>query len=397
MSKKKLTTIYREVIEDLGFDVTGTGRVQFVLAGVESPFTIKKKALVLPTDEWLKDPDWENTIPFHPLSENTKRKKSEVIEALTAMVSNRIYQGTADLLQFIFELALNTDAHKTLTPEQRDVLRKLPNVSERTVADVHKLLRSKLTFKGETAFANFYVKRSGMWRGEEYSRVAVVTFPLAEQESNEDKKIFDILFRVGDRRALFDILRWIYPGFDNPLENYSYGSRSSVAPNFHALMMAFASMAHELNRVNRIFLEGFEDVIGSRIIGTKWLSNMASLTEYRDEIPPLEGNIGEANEAELTKAKEKAEAREKNKERKELRRDVTVGRRSIIREVDENRGREGRKVSLFGRQEERESGRSVFGRDSSRGEERRSFFDRGDDRRDDDRRGRPVSLFDRRR
>lgn len=378
MTKKKLTTVYSEIQEALGFNLTSKGEVYFELAGVVTPYTINKKQLVIPTDEWLKNPDWENTIPFHPLSENTQRKKSEVQESLTLAVSNRVYQVTAHLIHFLFELALNTDAHKTLTPEQRDVLRVIPNVDARTVADVHKLVRGKLSFKGESTLINIFVKRNGLWKGEEYPRVAMVTFPITEQESNSDKKIFDVPFRVRDRAAFFDLLRWIYPGLDNSIDVYSYGSRSSIAPNFHSLMMAFASLAVCTNRVVKIFEENFEEEMKEYLINTKWINNLASLMDYRDDIPPLNGNIGDANEDELNKLTERADRREKAKDRKELRRDISSGRRSILRERDDEDRTESRKVNLLRREEET----SRFGRDRGRDSDRRSFFgrDREDDR-----------------
>lgn len=380
MSKKKLTTIYREIMTALGFEVEEKGPVNFVEGGVKMPFTINQKHLVIPTDEWLKDPDWDNTIPFHPLSENTQRKKSEVLERLTMVVCNRIYQVGTTLLCFLAELAADTDCHKTLTPEQRDFLRLMPEADKRTVDDIRKLAKSKLSFKGDSAFVNIFIRRGGVWKGEEYSRVAVATFPIADQENNEDKKIFDVTFRVRDRDALFRVLRWIFPNFDKSIDEYSYGSRSSVAPNFHSLMMAFANLAFDLNKVTKIFQEDFEEVKGL-YIGTNWVKNMAELTEYRNDIPPLEGNIGEANEDELTRPNAKAEDREKAKERKELRREVAQGRKSILREREsDHEPREGRR-SLLNRYEDdrRHSGSGLLRRrDDDRDD--RDYRDRRDDR-----------------
>lgn len=388
MSKKKLTTIYREILNALGFEVDDKGAVFFEEVGVKTPFTMNKRQLVLPTDEWLKNPDWENTIPFHPLSENTQRKKSEVLERLTLVVCNRLYQVGATLICFLTELAADTDRHKKLTPEQRDYLRLLPDVDKRTVDDVRKLMRAKLTFKGDNAFINIFIKRGGVWKGEEYSRVAVATFPIADQENNEDKKIFDVTFRVRDRSTLFNLLRHIFPQFDKSIDEYSYGSRSSVAPNFHSLMMSFANLAFELNKVTKTFQDDFEEVKGL-LIGTNWVKNMAELMEYRNDIPPLDGNEGEANEDELAKPKAKAESKEKAREERELRRDISAGRRSILRSSDEDR--ESRPRSLLGRRDED---------DYDRREGRRSLINRRDDRDDrdrfdDDRDDGPRSLLDR--
>nr|DAX11209.1 MAG TPA: hypothetical protein [Bacteriophage sp.] len=390
MNKKKLTTIYREILTALGFEVDEKGGVYFEALGVRAPFTMNKRQLVIPTDEWLKNPDWENTIPFHPLSENTQRKKSEVLERLTLCVCNRLYQVGATMICFLTELAADTDRHAKLTPEQRDYLRLLPEADKRTVEDTRKLMMSKLTFKGDNAFINIFIKRGGVWKGEEYSRVAVTTFPIADQENNEDKKIFDVTFRVRDRAALFNLLRHIFPNFDKSIDEYSYGSRSSVAPNFHSLMMAFANLAFDLNKVTKVFQEDFEEMKGL-LIGTNWVKNMAELTEYRNDIPPLEGNEGEANEDELAKPKAKAENRERIREEREQRREVSSGRRQVLRSTDERRD-EPRSLIGGSRNDRRYD-------DDRRGGgllRRVSHDDRDDRDYDDDRRGsRPRSLLDR--
>lgn len=396
MSKKKLTTIYREIMIGLGFDVPENGEVFFEEAGVRVPFTITKKHLVLPTEAWLDSPDWDTQIPFHPLSENSQRKKSEVLERLTLAVKNRLYQVGTTLICFLAELAADTDRHATLTPEQRDFLRMMPDADKRTVDDVRKLMKSKLSFKGDNAFINVFIRRGAIWKSEEYPRVAIINFPIADQEDNADKKIFDVQFRVKDRAALFTVLRWIFPNFDKATDEYSYGSRSSVAPNFHSLMMAFANLAFDLNKVTKIFKEDFEG-LDSLYINTNWVKNMAELIDYRNDIPPLEGNIGDVNEDELASAKRQAEDRERNRERKELRRDVASGRRSVIRHRDEEE-QEDRPRSLLSRRDDRDNDRGFRrdDRDSDRGSSlvrRREYEDDRDRRRDDRDDDRPRSLL----
>lgn len=397
MAKKKLTTIYKEIIEGLGLSVDTHGGVILEEAGVKTPFTIKGKRLVLPTEEWLKNPDWEETIPFHPLSENTQRKKSVVLERLTALAANRVYQVSTTLIHFLFTLAVDTDKHKKLTPEQRDVLRLIPQADARSLTDITKLVLGKMHFKGETAFVNLFIKRNGLWKGEEYPRLTTVFFPISEFEMNKDRVLMDVPFRVRDRDAFYAIMRFIFPKFDSA-EEYSYGSRSSIAPNFHSLVMALGNLLVDLNRVVKIFYDDFEEIAGL-YSNVNWLKDMPNLLEYRNDIDPLDGNIGEVNEGELTKTKERAEKKEEKRERKALTRELESGRRSF---VGTGERRENERLNLLGgrghRDEPERRGSGFFRRrdegDRYRDEDRRddrrssgnSFFRTG--------RGRDTGRFD---
>ena len=63
-------------------DETGKGHLSRVMAnGSSMPFTIGGKRVVLPTKENLRTPE-DNTIVFHPLSENITRSESEVLKAM---------------------------------------------------------------------------------------------------------------------------------------------------------------------------------------------------------------------------------------------------------------------------------------------------------------------------
>lgn len=414
MSKVKeklpLAEVYKAILRSFGYEVDDEGKVYLVEANVRVPFTIKERHLVVPTKEWLKDPDWENTIPFHPLSENTQRKKSEVFEKLSLIVSNRLYQVGATLLCYLAELAADTDSHAKLSPEQRDFLRMIPDADKRTVDDFRKLARAKMGFKGDSAFVNIFIRRNGQWKGEDYTRLAAVTFPILSQEERADKKIFEVQFRVKDREVLYRILRWIFPNIDKADEHYSFGSRSSVAPNFHALMMSFNGLAVELNKVVDLFSDISPELVELHT-DLDWVEPLQSLNEYRNDIPPLDGNIGEANEDELARPKQQAEKRERNRERKELRREISSGRRSLLRAADEE---DDRPLRLFGRERESEprrdgpinllGGRRDEGRFGRREESRfgdrdrdtgSRFGSRDRDREDRDR-DEPISLLGRR-
>ncbi|ATA65659.1 hypothetical protein 2050HW_00324 [Serratia phage vB_SmaM_ 2050HW] len=393
-NKKKLTTIYKEIMIALGFEVDSKMHVLLNEAGVKTPFTIKGKQLIIPTDEWLKNPDYDNQIPFHPLSENVRRKKSEVQERLALAVSNRVYRVTCTLLNFIFTLALDTDKHPQLTPEQREYLRDVPDVTKKTLTAVQKLIQEKVDFKGQYALVNMFVKRSGLWKGEEYPRVCTTTFPIMDEEHSPEKKIFDVPFLVRDRSTFFKVMRRIFPNIDTSMDDYSYGSRSQVAPNFHSLMMAFSLLANDLNKVTKVFCEDFAELEGC-IIQTNWVKNMADLNDYKNDIPPLDGNIGEANEDELAEMKSRQEEKVKREERRTLRREVSAGRQSILRPRDEG--------NRFVRQEEsREDERTVSwrgraGRDDDRGYGREDRYrSRRDDRYDDRDRGRDSRYRDER-
>lgn len=223
------------------------------------------------------------------------------------------------------------------------------------------------------------------------ARLCSVSFPVMDEEYSGNKAIYGKnLARVSDKEAFYKLLRHILPGIDEADLHYNYGSNSPVAPNFHALMMAYSRVAKDINAQLKIF-ESYNPALKAWIIPTNWTKEMAMLNDYRLDIPSsLPGNEGEADEGTLKEEKERLAKEKGREERKELREQHSRGGN---RYTDSRGGRdEPRRASWGGRRDDRDDDR-----DYDRGRGRGNWGGRGgrddrDDRDDryrrDDRRGR---------
>jgi hypothetical protein len=256
----------------------------------------------------------------------------------------------------------------------------------------------------EKALINLFVRRNGTWKGEEVARLCSVSFPVMDEEYTGGKAIYGKnLARVSDKEAFFKLIRHILPGIDEADLHYNYGSNSPVAPNFHALMMAYSRVAKDINAQLKIF-ESYNPALKAWIIPTNWTKEMSMLNDYRLDIPSsLPGNEGEADEGTLKEEKDRLAKEKGREERRELRDQHSRGGNRYT----DNRGSrdEPRRASWGGgRRDERDDDRGGRGgnwggrgRDDDRDDrDSRYSRDRGRSRDDyDDRRGRERDRDDR--
>lgn len=388
--KKPIAKFYTQVMTAIGLVVDENGFASLKQEGTSIPFTIEGKQLRVPTDEFLADPDWDNFIAFHPLGENLIRKKSIVHERTVKMAQHHLNGALTELILTMAKLAAETEQHPNVTTEQKGFLRLMEDADERTYKGIKDVLLKQMDGE-EKALINLFVRRNGIWKGEEVARLCSVSFPVMDEEYSGNKAIYGKnLARVSDKEAFYKLLRHILPGIDEADLHYNYGSNSPVAPNFHALMMAYSRVAKDINAQLKIF-ESYNPALKAWIIPTNWTKEMAMLNDYRLDIPSsLPGNEGEADEGTLKEEKERLAKEKGREERKELREQHSRGGN---RYTDSRGGRdEPRRASWGGRRDDRDDDR-----DYDRGRGRGNWGGRGgrddrDDRDDryrrDDRRGR---------
>jgi len=290
-----LLNFYRGILKSLFLGVTDDGLIYMDLDGTKLPVGIGSNSnLILPTPRVLKEANWNEYVAFHPLCENVYRGESVVLKKLKYLINLRLTSVISRLLMELAELAVDEDSAEKLTPQQKELFTCLPKADKKTVAKFSKVLNASTT-TGHNRLVNIYVKRGGKYKGEEYSQVAVTTFPVREYFDNEENAIFDV--KLGNKRdmagfkALFD---YIVPLESE--EQYNHGSRSFVAPRFDALMNAYLKVAKQLNSVTWLFRKHLENY-NELMINHEWESHLSELAVYRDLIPTLEGNDGEIVQA----------------------------------------------------------------------------------------------------
>lgn len=402
---KPTEKIYDEVRQALGFgeDEHHGWTIKVSDSHVE-PLTVKGQQIITPYPDVLKNPNWKKYIAFHPLAENSRRKKSIIFERLQSFVSVRLRSVILTLLGKMSEIALHTELHDSLSVDQRAFLTIFEKANDKTLKKFSSLFKKMLEASpGENELISVFVRRSGTWKGEDYARLCTISFPVMQEEYVEGGKVYDVDLNKSNKTIFFEALRYLLPGIDN-VEHYCYGSRSDVAPNFHSLMMAFNSVASDLNKVTKLLdsietawagdesNEATSDIKESCYILTSWAAQMPYLHDHRDTIPVLDGNDGEVSQDDVDKERE-AKARREERESRNDRRPVVRAEdrnpftRSVPRDDDRNDRRDDRRRDS--RRDERDYDRRRdrdYDRDDDRRRtrSRRSYRDDRDyDRRDD--------------
>mgnify|MGYP000226916496 FL=1 len=298
---------YENILNSLMLTVDKDGLISMDLEGNKFPSTINDKRMVLPTHDVLRAAPWETQIAFHPLSENVYRGESPVLKKLKALVNFRLTTVITILMTELVSIAANKDYHEKLTPKQSELLDYIPKANDKTVDAYVKVLNASSS-RGKHRLINIYLKHGGKYKNEDYSRVAVTSFPITEEFDNDDKSIFGVkLPSQKDFKGFQALFDFILPN-NRDLEAYSYGSRSMEAPYFDALMHAYVKVAKQLNKVTWLFRKHLENH-EALMIDHKWEDALKDLSFFRGLIPGLQGNDGELSIDEQEKAKLEEEAK----------------------------------------------------------------------------------------
>ncbi len=290
----RLTSLYKNILESLNVQADELGLLthhsfdgQRELLNVEVDGVVKR--LTLPTDELLRKGLPAELVAFHPLSEVSNRGESEVFMRLKSLVSLRLTSSLMSVLIELAELAADKAKHAELSPKLHVLLEALPNADKKFVSALEDILGASVA-GGRNRLINIYMKRGGTYMGSKRARVAVVSFPILEALDDPDRKPFGVAVRQKDVPQLKALFNMVLPNSDS-VGAYNTYSDSLDAPNFEALMLAFAKVGSSINAVIKLASKYIEDASALKM-DLKWVSELADIAELRHEIPPLEGNKG---------------------------------------------------------------------------------------------------------
>lgn len=290
----RLTSLYKNILGSLNVQADELGLLthhsfdgQRELLNVEVDGVVKR--LTLPTDELLRKGFPAELVAFHPLSEVSNRGESEVFMRLKSLVSLRLTSSLMSVMVELAELAADKAKHAELPPKLHTLLAALPNADKKFISTLEDILGASVA-GGRNRLINIYMKRGGTYMGSKRARVAVVSFPILEALDDPERKPFGVAVRQKDipqLKALFDL---ILPNSDS-IGSYNTYSDSLDAPNFEALMLAYAKVGSSINSVIKLASKYIEDASALKM-DLKWVGELADIAELRHEIPPLEGNKG---------------------------------------------------------------------------------------------------------
>ena len=288
----ELVKLYTAIVESAGWDVSKDGNI----TAFQGPVEIADKQLIMPTKAVLRNPDWENFLAFHPMSENVMRGESAVLFELRKQMQFKLNFVAATIIQELGELAADPTRQKPLTIKQKEYLTLVPDFDAKTVKSLDSLL-DRINPNEAEKIIGLFVKRSGELKGTKVKRLATVHSPLGLERENKDRTIFGAKFRKCDYLPFFAMFDFLLPDINE--HGYSFGSNSMVAPSFHALLHAYIAIAHRLNVILRKFQKVWGDDFDDLLIDIDWADDVKDLDQYKGLIPVLRGNEGSVNPDEV--------------------------------------------------------------------------------------------------
>jgi len=299
MSSEKIVDIYKSLIGIAAMKADDDGFVSTQLGNSEkSPTLVKGKRLVLPTKDQQRLSGSGNSVIFHPLQENTVRGESDVMAVFRNHVNKNLNFVTAYIAVSLLDLAISTDSHPKLSPEQSEFLSFVKDADEKTFTSFQQIMEKIMVGSAEDSFIHTYIRKGGTCGGKKYSRVCVTSFPFYEnlnkvEEDKKPKAISNVRLRKADIAALNGLIKYLFPDINQP-EAYFGASNSSVAPSLDVIVKATTPIYNRFNEICKLFsnvIEGIDQVI----IDTTYQESFKDLDQLYYEvqkIPMQEGNEG---------------------------------------------------------------------------------------------------------
>jgi len=308
----ELSTLYKHLIAAGGLEEVD-GVICYDMAGadgsVRQPVTIGGKSLHLPTQEFLRNPDWEHFVGFHPLSENPMRGESDVLKVLRGYMVANFNLVAMQLMEGLIRLGADKDGHRKLSVAASECLDAVPKADNASVNAMKKIIAEidkdshlammdvmdQVDNTNRRKLVNFYLKRSGTLKGNKYARVCVVEFPfLADHAVDEGKRsIFGSkTLRVGDFKGFRKLFSFIVDSEESNGEKYNSGTNSMTAPYLTVLVESWAKVANRFNRLIKVYSKYIPE-LKQYEFDTSWVKDgLASFQELQTAVPAMEGNRG---------------------------------------------------------------------------------------------------------
>jgi hypothetical protein len=294
----KLIQLYESILKTANLHTTNDGYVSLKVGDIVKPTMLKGKRLVLPTKEHLSNPNKEEIVLFHPLSENILKGESAVLEEFRSSLNARL-NHTIGLLSFnLLVISTSIADHVKLSPDQSEFLSNLKNADDKTLEVFQKLLKVMPVDQHQNSFISIYLKRGGSVNGKRHSRVGIVSFPFYE-ELKKDGDVYGVKLRVKDRETFISLMDYMFPTIDEP-ESFNRGSDSDVAPYLDSLMKAVMAVASPINDQVALFKNIIEDS-DELMIEDGWVDTFDNLGSMINEIrmvPMQAGNEGSSKPGE---------------------------------------------------------------------------------------------------
>ena len=280
----ELINYYREILTAVGCVINEEDKIFYVAPNSKEEVLLTpkinghRKSLVLPTQEILRNGNWDEIVAFHPFCESILLGQSEILNLYTLFVADKIYVTTQGLLASIITLALDPKAQKKLSMDQVAIINKF-DITD-AVQTLAKAVADKCTnTTGKHPLLSIRLDRGGELNHEKFSR----TCKLITHVINTENPCGVTSGGIGARATLKALYEYILP------TKLHVGSNSTVAPYFTALLECFYQAAIHLN----VIVESLGVHTPVETINVAWHDNIKLIPSLAKLLPQtLEGNKG---------------------------------------------------------------------------------------------------------
>lgn len=287
-----LHTFNKSLLGSIGIiDETGEGHLSRLNSTGDnsSPWTIGGKRVVLPTNENLRKPE-DNTIVFHPLSENITRSESDVLKAMRDQIMYSLTIRSVTLLTELARVAATDSEHKRLDAASQKYLKKLGDFDTRSYEFVTNAIK-RVGPEPEKRLVSISLRKGNQADG--ILRRASFKWPVLDTVMGDAPDLLGVKYPSKKVRPAIRSLFETVMGDADTREAMNYGSKNLVAPYFDALMNAFFNMASHLNQVTETHRKLLGDDLADHLLfDLSWYAGMDNLADMRKRVPPQEGNEG---------------------------------------------------------------------------------------------------------
>lgn len=310
----EILEFYKHVIKAAGLDVSDDNIVMANIDGVDSPVEIGGKLLRLPTDDFLKNPDWNAYVAFHPLCENSARGESEVLKVLRRFMVSTLNADLMFMMESLVGIAADKDNHRRLSATASECLDAIPGADAKSVKMLEKIekeidldskesvgeVMDRIATTQRRRMVNMFLTRGGLWRDEKYARVCSVEFPFVSENDREGRSIFGVKLRVNDFEGFRNLFKFIIGEKDDLTTAFHGATNTLTAPYLTALLMSWFKLSKRLNQLKKIYGKHVPD-LKDLMADLSWEKELENFAEMSRMIPPLEGNTGSAEREDQNK------------------------------------------------------------------------------------------------
>lgn len=285
----------------------------------------KEKFLIIPLPEKLKDPDWENEVAFHPLSEISMATK-------TSPVYDKFFKNAQSVLDLrirtlaimiltdlVSDTDLPPDALEWVSDLDIHILKKTDKEANSVLLDV---LKKTPIVGASQRIVNISNRKNEQFGGKRYKSVCLVKSVLMSKDlkSDDDKSVFGHKCKSEKTAtAIRKVVHGIIGGVEGLSEDgYIHGlestSNSSTAPMWTTLTNTLAKIHNNINMI----IDAFEYNDSFTEIHTDFVNMKKERNDIKLYIPSLDGNKGQfvTNSGEVIKddTSEKVSSSDDNRE-----------------------------------------------------------------------------------